>query len=360
VPAVDTPHELGEPAVVPASDRLLELVLDASPEAVVLVGETGTLVYANAAARELFFAGRDVLGQNLLHMLAGAAEALRSPLLSGTDQIFTHDPGDDSGPGTFHVATRRVEVDGAPHTLITVRTVTDEIAAQENAVLKRTLRVIGHELANSMTPAASLLRSAQQLLALPDQQPRVVTALRTVEERLVHLHGFLAGLAALGQLPRPTRRDVAWPAFLDGLRALWPGVVIAAGFDARITAPGWFDPAQVQQVLINLIKNAHEAGGPPDAVTIEVAAGADGVRFTVADRGSGMADDVLRNALVPAFTTKEHGSGMGLPLCREIVHAHDGRLRIARRDGGGTAVSFWLPSRTPSPSASRTRLTLTR
>jgi two-component system, NtrC family, nitrogen regulation sensor histidine kinase NtrY len=340
---------------MPASERLLELVLDASPEAVVLVGETGVLVYANAAARELFFAGRDVVGQNLLHMLAGAAEALRGPLLSGVDQIFTHDPGDESGPGTFHVATRRVAIDGAPHTLITVRTVTDEIAAQENAVLKRTLRVIGHELANSMTPAASLLRSAQQLLALPDHQARVVTALRTVEERLVHLHGFLAGLAALGQLPRPTRRDIAWAPFLDGLRALWPDVAITQ----TGAAPGWFDAAQIQQVLINLVKNAREAGGPPDAVDIDVVAAVDGVRITVADRGAGMTDDVLRNALVPAFTTKEHGSGMGLPLCREIVHAHDGRLRIARRDGGGTAVSFWLPSRTPS-AASRVLLTLTR
>jgi signal transduction histidine kinase len=83
------------------------------------------------------------------------------------------------------------------------------------------------------------------------------------------------------------------------------------------------------------------------------------VRFAVLDRGPGMSDAVLEKALVPAFTTKEHGSGMGLALCRDIVDGHDGRLRIGRREGTGTVVSFWLPSRTFDPSASRARLTLT-
>jgi len=123
---------------------------------------------------------------------------------------------------------------------------------------------------------------------------------------------------------------------------------------------GWFDPAQIQQVLINLVKNAHEAGGPRDGVGIEVdAAPEGGVRFTVLDRGPGMSDDVMSRALVPAFTTKERGSGMGLTLCREIVEAHDGRLRIGRREGSGMQISFWLPSRTPEASVSRARLTLT-
>jgi signal transduction histidine kinase len=72
-----------------------------------------------------------------------------------------------------------------------------------------------------------------------------------------------------------------------------------------------------------------------------------------------MSDDLMRSALLPAFTTKAGGSGMGLPLCREIVAAHDGRLRVARREGGGTVVSFWLPSRSPGPTASLARLTLT-
>jgi two-component system nitrogen regulation sensor histidine kinase NtrY len=338
----------------PPPAELLAVILDGQPGAVVLLTETGTIVFTNAAARDLFFGGQQVTGQNFLHMLAGAAEPLRAPLLSDSDQIFTFDDGGETE--TFHVAKRQVVVDGRPHTLVTVRPMTEELARQEMAALKKTLRIIGHELANSMAPAKSLLRSAQQMLGRPDQEPSVRFALQTVEERLVHLHGFLGGLAALGQLPRPRKRDVGWGELAERLRVLWPDVQVTV----RADGAGWFDPAQIEQVLINLVKNAHEADGPRDAVAVTIEP-ADGChRFTVVDRGPGMNDELMRSALAPAFTTKDRGSGMGLPLCREIVGAHDGRLRIARRDGGGTAVSFWLPERRTVPAASRARLTLTR
>jgi len=81
---------------------------------------------------------------------------------------------------------------------------------------------------------------------------------------------------------------------------------------------------------------------------------------TVADRGTGMSDEVLKNALLPFFSTKEKGTGLGLALCREIVEAHRGKLRLARREGGGIVVSLSLPGR-QAPVAGRTgRLTLTR
>src|SRR5215470_8469665 len=312
----------------------LAVILDSTPAAVLVVGEVGNIVYTNDAARQLFFAGQEAKGQNFIRMLATAPEPLRRPLLSDTDQIFTFDEGGE--PETYHLAKRNLDLDGEPHVLITVRHMTREISRQEVAVLKRTLRIIGHELANSMAPASSLLRSAQQMLGRPELHGRLQTSLQTVEERLVHLQGFLTGLARLGQLPRPQRRDVDWSSFLGGLRSLWPDAAIAA----PPGVPGWFDPTQIQQVLINLVKNAHEAGGPRDGVAIEIEGADGGVRFSVLDRGPGMSDEVLGKALIPSFTTKENGSGMGLALCREIVDAHDGRLRIGRREGQGTAVSF--------------------
>src|SRR6185369_7521962 len=82
--------------------------------------------------------------------------------------------------------------------------------------------------------------------------------------------------------------------------------------------------------------------------------------LTVADRGTGMTDEVLKNALLPFFSTKEKGTGLGLALCREIVEAHRGKLRLARREGGGIVVSLSLPGR-QAPVPGRTgRLTLTR
>jgi signal transduction histidine kinase len=104
------------------------------------------------------------------------------------------------------------------------------------------------------------------------------------------------------------------------------------------------DPAQIQQVLINLLKNAAESGSPADEVRIAFSGdGEQGVELEVIDRGKGMSDEVLRQALLPFYSTKKSGTGLGLPLCREIVDAHGGRLSLHPREGGGIAVRCWLP-----------------
>jgi two-component system nitrogen regulation sensor histidine kinase NtrY len=335
-------------------EQLLQVILDSTPAALLLVGETGNIVFTNAAARQLFFEGREPRGENFLQMLSQVAEPLRRALLSDVDQIFTFE--EQGEKEIYHLAKSHFALSGETHALISVRHMTLEISREEISMLKRTLRIIGHELGNSMTPVTSLLHSAQRMLASPELHPKLATSLQIIEDRLSHLHGFLTNLARLGQLPKPQRRDVSWPEFLDGLRTLWPDVEISP----PPQVPGWFDPIQIQQVLINLVKNAREAGGPPDGVAINVETTADGsVRFAVLDRGPGMSDEVMSKTLIPAFTTKKNGSGMGLTLCREIVDAHDGRLRIGRREGAGTVVSFWLPSRTSEPALSRARLTLT-
>jgi signal transduction histidine kinase len=82
--------------------------------------------------------------------------------------------------------------------------------------------------------------------------------------------------------------------------------------------------------------------------------------FTVSDRGSGMSDDVLRHALVPFFSTKEKGTGLGLALCREIVEAHRGKLRLSRRAAGGMEITCWLPGKATVIAPRTGRLTLTR
>ena len=103
------------------------------------------------------------------------------------------------------------------------------------------------------------------------------------------------------------------------------------------------DADQIEQVLINLIKNAVESGSPEDEVTLGVSERYGGVSLEVSDRGSGLTPEVLRDALLPFYSTKPKGTGLGLTLCREIVDAHGGRLSIANREGGGAVVTVWLP-----------------
>src|SRR5262249_53787314 len=148
------------------------------------------------------------------------------------------------------------------------------------------------------------------------------------------------GYSRLARLSKPAKQVVHFAAFLEGVRPLYPFVMEGS----VPTRPGFFDPAQMQQVLINLMKNAIESGSPAEEVALAIEFPADGgVELAVLDRGAGMSDEVLKRAMVPFYSTKKTGTGLGLSLCREILEAHDGTLSIHPRPGGGTRVRCWLP-----------------
>ena len=338
-------------------EGLLRTVVETAPVAIVLFDAEGGIVFTNRSARELFFEGVAVEGENFLSMIKRSPPSLRQALLSEGDELFS--VAGPAGRETFHLSRRHL--DGG-QTLIAVRSVTQEINRHEVASLKKVIRIISHEINNSLGPIASLVSSAKTILQRPEHSPKLPAMLERVQERALHLQGFLDGYAKLAKIPAPNPAPVPWVHFLDGLHGFWPDLKIGDP-PAR---PGYFDRAQIQQVLINLIKNAYEAGGPKEQVEVVVEAPEEGgCRISVLDRGPGVSDEVLESVFVPFFTTKPTGSGLGLALSREIVELHQGRLGLARRDGGGMAVSVWLPDADGTPAAralaaSQARLTLTR
>ena len=187
-----------------------------------------------------------------------------------------------------------------------------------------------------------MVHSARTLASRPGESQQLDKALAAVEERSTALRTFLEGYAKFARLPQPEKKEVPWEEFLTGVRSLYSFSVEGA----LPASPGWFDRAQLQQVLINLLKNAVEAGSAPDQCAVKISALPEGgAELLVMDRGAGMPEEVRRRALEPFYSTKKRGSGLGLPLCREIVEAHGGRIWVLPRDGGGTAVRCWLPGR---------------
>jgi signal transduction histidine kinase len=153
------------------------------------------------------------------------------------------------------------------------------------------------------------------------------------------LHGFIDGYARFAKLPAPRTVAVEWKPFLDAL-------ALHCRFQLQGNAPtqaGWFDPVQIEQVLINLVKNAHESGSAPEGVTLALALVGHELRIEVADRGPGMSEAVLAQALLPFYSTKRSGTGLGLALAREISEAHGGRIALANREDGGLRVTLILP-----------------
>jgi len=106
-------------------------------------------------------------------------------------------------------------------------------------------------------------------------------------------------------------------------------------------------------VLINLLKNAHESGSAPDAIELGVTPRGRDIRIEVRDRGSGMSEAVLANALLPFYSTKRSGSGLGLALAREIAEAHGGRVQLSNRADGGLSVTLVLPQPAPPEDTHR-------
>jgi two-component system nitrogen regulation sensor histidine kinase NtrY len=335
--------------------ELLQAVVEAAPMAIVFYGESGLIHYTNASARQMFFEGGNPTGQNFLTLLRSAPEALRQAVLTDSDELFTVEGGGE--PETYHLSKVDIVFCNEPHTLLMVKHLTREMSRQEVQVWKKVIRVISHELNNSLAPISSLAHSARHLLAGQEQEVRLRRVFDTIEERAAHLQAFLDGYARFAKLPPPRPQAVEWPGFVDGIRELYPHV----GLGPVPRTAGWFDPAQMQQVLINLLKNAAEAGGPPEEIHLEIHEADGGVRFEVHDRGRGLSSELFQTALLPFTTTKDKGSGLGLPLCREIVEAHRGKLRIQNREGGGAIVTCWVPGRSAAQTISnQVKLTMTR
>lgn len=351
-PAV-APELSGDPRQQRAS--LLKAVGDAAPMALVVYGDTGQISYCNAEARTLFAEDQPLENQNFLRLVQSAPENLKQALVRDGDALFTVDQAGESQ--TYSLSRRYFDLSGERHTVLMVKELTPELQRQEIDVWKNVIRIINHELNNSLAPISSMVHSARIIAQNPEQLPKLGKVFDTIEERTLHLTTFLEGYARFARLPKPRPDRVPFPAFLDSLQALFPQV----RFGPAPAADGWFDAGQMQQTLINLLKNAHEAssGAPNIEVAAEVTA--DGASIvTVSDRGSGMSDDVLRHALVPFFSTKEKGTGLGLALCREIVEAHRGKLRLSRREGGGMEITCWLPGKATVVAPRTGRLTLTR
>lgn len=317
-------------------ELLLDTVIQNTPVAMVLTEPKGHVVYGNIAARQLFNSGRRLEGLLFGEVIETLPASVRDALDQGGDRLFTvSDAGEDD---TYHLARRGFRLNGRPHELYLFRRLTAELSRQEVASWKKVIRVISHEINNSLGPIASLAHSGQELLKRGDIE-RLERVFATIEERARHLDRFIGGYASFAKLPTPRLELVEWNEFLQRIQSQYAFVRDGE----TLATPARFDPAQLQQALINLLKNAHESGGDPAAITLTLRRTGGGVRIDVSDRGPGMSDAVLANALVPFYSTKRSGTGLGLALAREITEAHGGRIALNNRDGGGLTVSLFLP-----------------
>lgn len=313
---------------------LLDDVLAGVDIAIVAFDAAGRIHLANAAAQRLAGQSERPLQGRTLEEVGLAA---LSPEVEGT--LRATFPG---GEGTFHVRSSPMRRDGRPLQFRIVSDIDKALRAKEEEAWRRLVRVMAHEINNSLAPIQSITDTVARAIAPPaggdESLAEYAEALRAVGARASGLNRFLQPYSRLARLPEPQRRPVA-------LTPLIARVLAVLGIDPQVDGEGnaWVqaDPAQLEQVLVNLIRNAIEAGGPPASLALHVDGEGDAWRIAIRDRGIGLPDS--DNLFVPFFTTKPEGSGIGLVLCRQIIEAHGGRLLLrSRQDGPGTEAIVTL------------------
>ncbi|HEX7802437.1 MAG TPA: HAMP domain-containing sensor histidine kinase [Pseudoxanthomonas sp.] len=324
-------------------ELLLDTMVQNTPVAMLLVAPGGDgehrVVFANLAARKLLHSGWKLEGQRFDDLMSAAPVEMREAMQRGGDSLFAiGNEEEDEEEQVYHLSRRHFRLNGRKHELLLLRLLTNELRRQEVQTWKKVIRVISHELNNSLAPVASLAHSGAELVRR-GRNERLEEIFGTIEERARHLEGFIRGYARFAKLPQPLLNTVDWTNFLSGLQR-------QIGFELESSTEGMssrIDQAQMEQALLNLLKNAHEAGGEGSSVSVKLTRLPEWLRIEVLDRGSGMNEAVLQNALVPFYSTKRNGTGLGLALTREIVEAHGGRLSMHNREGGGLCVAIQLP-----------------
>ena len=312
-----------------------------------VMAEIDVAIFAFDSAQRLVLVNRS--GERLL---GRAAEEL---LGHGAGELGLQQPLDDApgvrdisfpgGAGRWEVRRTKFWQGGLPHELLVLADVSQPLREQERQAWQRLIRVIGHELNNSLAPIKSIAGSLEGLIGRtpppPDWRDDMRRGLAIIASRSDALSRFTAAYARLARLPAPNVRPVPFPSLAQRVAQLETRLPVAVANGPEIIVPA--DPDQLEQLLINLVRNAVDAsletgGGVAVVWTHERRL----LEVHVDDEGPGLPD--TGNLFVPFFTTKPGGSGIGLVLSRQIAEAHGGTLTLANRTGArGCRATLRIP-----------------
>lgn len=290
-------------------------------------------------------AGEDLLGQPIDKLLGRSAGQLGLGACFDVDKDEPLTLSFPGGSGRWRVGRSTFREHGLPHDLLVLTDLSRTLREEERRAWQRIVRVLGHEMNNSLAPIKSLAGSLENLLRrepMPrDWKEDAESGLKSIASRADSLSRFMQAYTRLAKLPPPQMEDVDLGELIQRVLNLEPRlkVQIVPGPKVKIRA----DAAQIEQVLINLVHNAVDAALETNgAVAIRWRDAGDEVEVLINDEGPGIMNPT--NLFVPFFTTKPDGSGIGLTLSRQIAEAHGGTLTLTnRKDRTGAEAVLRLP-----------------
>lgn len=321
---------------------LLKKVLMEIDVAVFTFDQQQELKIVNRAGEQLM--GR--IAPRILGLTAhelGLSHYLDAPSPQVVEATF---PGKHGRWAVSHTAFRE---NGVPHELLIISDMSRALRAEERQAWQRLIRVLGHELNNSLAPIKSIagtLTSLTDRASLPeDVHQDMQQGLHVIENRVESLGRFMQAYTQLARMPAPTKTKVDVEQLVRRAASLERRLPVMVAGGPRLTIDA--DADQLEQLLINVIRNAVDAtldasASHPGAVAVGWRANPYTVEIFVQDEGHGLLNS--DNLFVPFFTTKHGGSGIGLILSRQIAEAHGGTLQLSnRKDRTGAEATLTLP-----------------
>jgi nitrogen fixation/metabolism regulation signal transduction histidine kinase len=308
----------------------------------VVCDDSGSVIESNPAVAKLL--GKAIRHCNDLAHIAPIVENCDRSLKT----IANWQYGEQQDILSIQVSIAHIQ--GKSRKIITLHSIRDALQNKEQQAYKRLTKVLTHEVANSITPLASIAQSCESLLpdtlTFYDEEDKsdLTMALRTLAKRTEYLGEFIGRFRTVSNLPAPTLKPEQLAPLVEGVFQLHHSTCIESqvslSIDVQHSQLTMLDSAQIEQVLINLTKNAVEAvqqGSKNTAPQVMLKTGCNeaGQHYVeVSDNGPGVAEHVIDMMFVPFFTTKQKGSGIGLSLSRQIMLNHGGDLIYIQRKQG--------------------------
>lgn len=322
-------------------ELLLDKVVNASNVITVLINQRDIIIFANRSAGQFFNIG-SLMGQSWQKMLTQHAPELIQHndknnaiiQLTDTDNPILVKEKPTYIEQSWHLSRHQLKLHGTSHQLILLKPLARELHQQELQTWKKVIRVINHELNNTIAPISSMCHSGR-VLAERLEEPQLDRVFNTIAGRIKKLSEFIQNYSQLARLSTPRKQSFNIVNSIEQLASLYPFELTTP--QAEIMLLG--DAGQIEQMLINLLKNAKEISPDiPSQISIEMCDGQ--LDITIRDFGPGMTQDVMQKAFLPYFSTKAEGSGIGLSVCREVMDAHHGQIILNNHPEGGLQVSL--------------------
>ena len=304
-------------------NHFLDLLIDVSPMGIIMLDSKGNITECNKAAVKYvgFDAARDMIRSTVKELDTPLGKVLNSLQDREVKVVRLNDSM------VYRCSRLSFMESGISHPFYLIEKLTDEVMKAERKSYEKVIRMMAHEVNNSLAGIISVMETAEDEVSDPD----LSEAISACEKRCRDMGAFITKFASAVKIPEPIKRNIDLSELLRSRSPLFESICSATGSKLTMNLPDtetpvFIDPVLIEQVITNIVKNAAESAGQGGMV--EVSIEKPGTRLVVTDNGPGISPEAADMLFTPFFTTKESGHGLGLLLVSEVLNSHGCRFSL--------------------------------